>query len=170
MSNRTHLAILPPIVAVVIGIIGVSCIEKRPSASKNADSDQQDAISKHLPKETAKPNEEAKPSGQPRNSGPLDLYQLRPSDEVVIKYEADTEVPLAKTESAQSDFLKRLKAKDGIGISTLMRSGKIVLAKNGTRVRVIERLPDVESVSVRVLDGIHAGQELIVFHFNCYRE
>ena len=169
MSNRTHLVILPPIVAIVIGIIGVSFIEKRPSASKN-NNNTQNTTSKHTPEEPAKPNEEAKPSHQPRYSGPLDLYQLRPSDEVIIKYEADTEVPLAKTEAAQSDFLKRLKAKDGIGISTLMRSGRIVLAKNGTRVRVIERLPDIESVSVRVLNGIHAGQELIVFHFNCYRE
>lgn len=60
---------------------------------------------------------------------------------------------------------KRLEvADDDLGLSLLSASGKILLVEEGTRVKVLEARPNHSHCEVRVLDGEHIGQTVLIEH------
>lgn len=55
-------------------------------------------------------------------------------------------------------------ADDNLGLSLLSASGKILLVEEGTRVKVLEARPNHSHCEVRVLDGEHIGQTVLIEH------
>ena len=57
-------------------------------------------------------------------------------------------------------------ADDSLGLSLLSASGKILLVEEGTKVKVLESPPNHSHCEVRVLEGEHIGQTVLIEH-NC---
>ena len=157
MSNRTHLAILPPIVAVVLAIVAISLLEKKPATNKANDPPQAPAAEEMLTEQSKRSTQTAPaPANRTwsiQDAEPGDIIQISAKGLIV-----EGKAPVATDYFAFVDMCERFAANDSTGWSQLYHDKKMLLVANGTTAKAIKI--SEHYTRVRLLSGEHKGQEV----------
>jgi DNA-binding winged helix-turn-helix (wHTH) protein len=105
----------------------------------------------------------------PSGPGPSQPSEAQPSELVgrilTVCGEGGSHFAVAPVDESTLQEKRRLEfADDSLGLSLLAASAKILLVAEGTKVKVLESRPNHSHCEVRVLEGEHIGQTVLIEH------